>query len=76
MPEAVTWHFAGHWDHMQQLVERHGGDLRSTFKISEEILSKCVSLPVSVHFDPEIGRKVKKILSFAFNKYNTEKVVQ
>ncbi|MFM8775288.1 MAG: DegT/DnrJ/EryC1/StrS family aminotransferase, partial [Actinomycetota bacterium] len=34
LPEAVTWHFAGTWTHMPELVARHGGDLSTQFQDS------------------------------------------
>ena len=47
LPEAVTWHFAGTWSHMPELVATHG-DLAVAFPITSARLSRCVSLPVIV----------------------------
>ena len=48
LPEAYTWHFAGTWDHMPELVKRHNNDLSSAFNESESILKRAVALPISV----------------------------
>ena len=47
LPEAVTWHFAGTWSHMPELVATHG-DLAVAFPATSARLSRCVSLPVIV----------------------------
>lgn len=31
LPEAITWHFAGTWNHMPLLVQVNGGDLSKSF---------------------------------------------
>jgi 8-amino-3,8-dideoxy-alpha-D-manno-octulosonate transaminase len=48
LPEAVTWHFAAHWNHMPTLVNQHPNGLRGAFPNSEKFLSQSVSLPISV----------------------------
>jgi 8-amino-3,8-dideoxy-alpha-D-manno-octulosonate transaminase len=47
LPEAVTWHFAAHWDHMPILAAQHHGGLRHAFPASEARLARCVALPMS-----------------------------
>jgi len=58
LPEAVTWHFAGTWSHMPELVARHG-ELASEFPATAERLSRCVSLPVTVKMDESIPARVR-----------------
>ena len=58
LPEAVTWHFAGTWSHMPELVTRHG-ELTSAFPATAERLSRCVSLPVTVKMDESIPARVR-----------------
>lgn len=48
LPEAYSWHFAGTWTHMPELVAAHGGDLVGAFSKSHSILSRAVSLPIGV----------------------------
>ena len=48
LPEAITWHFAGMWNHMPELVNRNGEDLSKAFPKSLELLNKSVSLPINV----------------------------
>ena len=59
LPEAFTWHFAGTWHHMPELVSSHGGDLSSAFIASQAILSRAVSLPVLVRMAPDVPAKAK-----------------
>lgn len=51
LPEAYSWHFAGTWDHMPELVKSHNGDLQTAFAVSNEILSRAVSLPISINLE-------------------------
>lgn len=59
LPEAVTWHFAAHWDQMPTLVNQHPSGLRAAFPLSEERLSRSVALPISAigaGLSPEVIR--------------------
>jgi 8-amino-3,8-dideoxy-alpha-D-manno-octulosonate transaminase len=58
LPEAVTWHFAGTWSHMPELVARHG-DLSKAFPASAERLARCVSLPVIVKMDESVPARIR-----------------
>lgn len=61
LPEAVTWHFAGTWTHMPELVARHG-DLASAFGASRTRLERAVSLPVTVRMEDSVpGRMASAI---------------
>lgn len=62
LPEAVTWHFAGTWTHMPELVARHG-DLSTAFPATAERLSRCVSLPVTVKMDEAVPARVRAAIS-------------
>jgi len=62
LPEAVTWHFAGTWTHMPELVARHGGDLGNQFQDSRKRLDKAVSLPVVVKMDETVPARLHKAL--------------
>lgn len=59
LPEAYTWHFAGTWDHMPELLKAHGGDLTRSFKPSHNILSRAVSLPIGVKLADGAAEKVR-----------------
>lgn len=63
LPEAVTWHFAGTWTHMPELVARHGGDLSKVFTDSRARLERAVSLPVVVKMDETVPARLNKALS-------------
>lgn len=56
LPEAMTWHFAGDWSHMTELVEGAGGTLDGAFSRSRELLSQCVALPVMVE-PPDVSMR-------------------
>jgi 8-amino-3,8-dideoxy-alpha-D-manno-octulosonate transaminase len=62
LPEAYTWHFAGTWNHMTPLVERHG-NLEDAFSQSKEILSRAVSLPIGVQLPENAPSKIRDALS-------------
>jgi 8-amino-3,8-dideoxy-alpha-D-manno-octulosonate transaminase len=63
LPEAVTWHFAGTWTHMPELVARHGGDLSRAFSSSRARLERAVSLPVVVKMDEAVPARLHKALA-------------
>ena len=65
LPEAITWHFAGTWTHMPELVEQYV-NLKTSFPKSVELLNKSVSLPISVKMDDNIPQKIKNALMRVF----------
>lgn len=60
LPEAYSWHFAGTWVHMPELVHAHGGSLREAFVASEAILRRAVSLPIGVRLEPSTPERVRQ----------------
>ena len=58
LPEAVTWHFAGTWSHMPELVATHG-ELSTAFPATAQRLSRCVSLPIMVKMDEATPVKMR-----------------
>jgi 8-amino-3,8-dideoxy-alpha-D-manno-octulosonate transaminase len=67
LPEAYTWHFAGTWHHMPELVQAHRGDLEKAFLPSHAILSRAVSLPVGVKMDASAPQRVRHALEIALS---------
>ena len=61
LPEAITWHFTGLWEHIPEL---NNGEnlLRDELIRSEERLRRCVALPTSVNFD-QIPQKIYDCIS-------------
>ena len=62
LPEAITWHFVGTWDHMPSLVAAHGGDLSTAFPASRARLDRSVALPVTVNMATELPARVRAAL--------------
>ncbi|MDP2904588.1 MAG: DegT/DnrJ/EryC1/StrS family aminotransferase [Methylovulum sp.] len=65
LPEAYTWHFAGTWTHMPELVAAHGGNLTTAFPQSHAILSRAVSLPVGVNMTEDLPNRVRHAIEKA-----------
>jgi 8-amino-3,8-dideoxy-alpha-D-manno-octulosonate transaminase len=65
LPEAYSWHFAGNWTHMPELVLAHDNDLVNAFPKSREILSRAVSIPVSVKMDKGMPARLRSALEKA-----------
>jgi 8-amino-3,8-dideoxy-alpha-D-manno-octulosonate transaminase len=63
LPEAITWHFAGTWDHMPELVRAHGGDLSRAFPRSVELLGRAVALPIMVNMAEDGLQKIRQALT-------------
>ena len=68
LPEAITWHFAGTWDHMPELVIRNGDDLQKAFPKSLEFLNRSVSLPISINMPDKFQNKLNDALKMVFKK--------
>jgi 8-amino-3,8-dideoxy-alpha-D-manno-octulosonate transaminase len=67
LPEAITWHFAGTWDHMPELVNSYGVDIIDQFPKSFELLSKAVSIPISINMPENFNNKIRESLILAIN---------
>jgi 8-amino-3,8-dideoxy-alpha-D-manno-octulosonate transaminase len=65
LPEAYTWHFAGAWNHMPELVAAHGGNLDTAFPQSHSILSRAVSLPVGVKLAEDVPSRARRAIEKA-----------
>jgi 8-amino-3,8-dideoxy-alpha-D-manno-octulosonate transaminase len=65
LPEAYTWHFAGTWKHMPELVAAHGGNLDAAFPQSNAILSRAVSLPVGVRLVEDVPSRARRAIEKA-----------
>ena len=65
LPEAITWHFAGTWDHMPELVNRNGKDLHNAFPESLELLNRSVSLPIAINMVEDFPSKIRDALIYA-----------
>jgi 8-amino-3,8-dideoxy-alpha-D-manno-octulosonate transaminase len=65
LPEAYTWHFAGTWKHMPELVAAHGGNLETAFPRSHAILSRAVSLPVGVNMAEDVPGRARHAIEKA-----------
>tara|TARA_Y100001970_G_C14048610_1_gene757680 strand:- start:319 stop:1077 length:759 start_codon:yes stop_codon:yes gene_type:complete len=62
LPEAITWHFAGTWDHMDELVKNNQSPLIDAFPKSFDYLSKAVSLPISINIEDNVVEKIRQAL--------------
>jgi len=66
LPEAITWHFAGYWDHMPELFNRNSKDLINSFPQSIDLLKRSVSIPISIKMTDNFAEKVRKSLESVF----------
>ena len=62
LPEAITWHFAGTWDHMPELVARNGEALHNAFPKSLELLNRSVSLPIAINMIEDFPSKTRNAI--------------
>lgn len=68
LPEAYSWHFAGTWHHMRELVESHGGKLESAFARSETLIKRAVSIPVTVSMHEDVPVKIQSAIKKALKQ--------
>jgi 8-amino-3,8-dideoxy-alpha-D-manno-octulosonate transaminase len=65
LPEAISWHFAGTWDHMEELVAAHPAPLAEAFPRSRALLDRCVALPVMVKMADDVPARVARAIGAA-----------
>jgi len=58
LPEAITWHFAGTWDHIASLVEANEKPLAEAFPQSKSYLDRSVALPISVKMNESVPKRI------------------
>ncbi|QWE27000.1 DegT/DnrJ/EryC1/StrS aminotransferase family protein [Polynucleobacter sp. AP-Ainpum-60-G11] len=66
LPEAISWHFAGEWSHMQELVGACQGDLANAYPASKDLLLRAVALPINIKMDSNYPEKISKALKKIF----------
>ena len=65
LPEAITWHFAGDWNHIKELTDRYD-DLSNKFESSRKILNSCVAIPINISMPDNFENKIKSALKTVF----------
>jgi len=65
LPEAFSWHFAGTWDHMPELLKSHDYDLVNAFPKSRALLSRSVSIPIGVKMADDFPERIYRALNKA-----------
>ena len=68
LPEAYSWHFAGKWNHISELVAAHRGRLNEAFPKSEALLARAVSLPIQVNMPNQMPERVREALLNAMSE--------
>lgn len=63
LPEAIKWHFAGKWEHIN-----FSNSKNSKFLKSKNILDKAVSIPIFYKMEKNFPIKVKKALTKVLSK--------
>jgi len=66
LPEAITWHFAGSWEHMPSLNQLESNNDKK-YKKSLSYLTRAVSIPITVNMDKKLPNKIKNALLEALN---------
>ena len=59
LPEAMSWHFAKQWEHIPEIHNIKG---KNNYSESEEILSRCVSIPIFVNMPSDMPAKIKNAI--------------
>jgi 8-amino-3,8-dideoxy-alpha-D-manno-octulosonate transaminase len=66
LPEAITWHFAGTWNHMPELTSKYPL-LSEAFPKSIELLNRAVALPINVKMAEDVPGKIRQSLAKVLN---------
>ncbi len=67
LPEAITWHFAGAWNHMPEIVSRYP-NLAYAFPRSLKLLNRAVAFPTSVNMAQDVPERVRQSLEKALDR--------
>ena len=59
LPEAISWHFAGSWNHIPEIKNFESSN---RFALSHSILSKAVAIPIFVNMEESFFDKINKAL--------------
>ncbi len=57
LPEAISWHFAGDWEHIKEIQNQ-----RKYLQKSRKLLERCVSIPIYLKKGYKVVNKIAKIL--------------
>ncbi len=67
LPEAYTWHFAGTWDHIKEISD-HNPNFKYLLQPSQDLLSKAVSIPITVNMNEDNPFKIRRSIEEAIQK--------
>ncbi len=56
------------WDHMTSFKAANGNNLMSSFSVSNQLLERAVSIPISVHQEDSTVRKIISAIKTATAK--------
>lgn len=62
LPEAISWHFAGTWTHMPELMRQYP-ELTTAFAKTQALLSRSVALPIMVNTPDDFMQCLERALS-------------
>ena len=65
LPEATTWHFAKHWDHMKELKLNKKN--KNYLKVSNDLLARAVSIPITINMKKNLPSKIYAALNKVIN---------
>ncbi len=68
LPEAYTWHFAGSWTHIKQLMKSKKTNSTNDYTKSEQIIRRAVSIPISIHLPKGMPSIVRTCIMNALNE--------
>ncbi|TGN18249.1 DegT/DnrJ/EryC1/StrS family aminotransferase [Leptospira idonii] len=65
LPEAISWHFAGTWNHIEELNSKYNS-LENAFPKSLELLNKSVAIPIQVNMQEQALEKINSAMIKVF----------
>ena len=67
LPEAITWHYASTWKHIEKLSAAHENNLEKSFPNSDVFLSRSVSIPINIFMEEDAPIRIKDAIERALN---------
>lgn len=70
LPEALTWHFAGEWEHMKELAASSNVPVTERYLNTRRRLESSIAIPITIENDEETVVKVGEAIGKALEKSN------
>ena len=71
LPEAISWHFAGMWNHIPELVQswEHDESEQYPYPRSINLLRRCISIPINYYMPSQMEENLTLSVNSILQSY-------